>query len=191
MSKFNIGIISERYQNDGEPVAYLLEQYFPEKAEYTQVLKKFTGSQLNTENKEFFRLLSEILYDEEYLDFVVIIKDLDEDGEEEKIKAFFKDCDTRLDGNMVSLCFVYMIEALAMADLEAVCKHYKKDFKKIKINTKVRHAKNELIKIFGYRESDIRDLVRKFDTNILVQNYPTWQNFITKFEQKLTHLIMR
>ena len=37
MNKFNIGVISERYQNDGEPVAYLLEQYFPAQAEYTQI----------------------------------------------------------------------------------------------------------------------------------------------------------
>jgi hypothetical protein len=188
MNKFNIGIISERYQNDGEPVAYLLEQYFPNQAEYTQILTDFEGSKIG--NKSFLRSLEPVFY-QKNLDFIVIIKDLDEDENKEDIETFFKDCDTRLEGNMVSLCFVYMIEALAMADLETVCKHYKKNIKKIKINRNARHAKDELKPVFGYKESDIQDLVRKFDKQVLIQNYPVWREFINDFDKKLTYFIMR
>ncbi len=188
MNKFNIGVISERYQNDGESVAHLLEQYFPNQAEYIQVLTKFTGSRLGS--KEFFRLLSEIS-DNENLAFLVIIKDLDNDENREDINAFFEKCTEKLDGNTVNLCFVYMIEALAMADLETVCKHYNQNFKKIKINTNARNAKKELAQVFGYEEHHIRDLVRKFDTNILTENYPVWRDFINNFNKKLSYFIMR
>lgn len=188
MSKFNIGIISERYQNDGEPVAYLLEQYFPNQADYIQILTDYEGSQIG--NPSFLRSLKPA-FDDENLDFIVIIKDLDHDENKEKIKALFKDCDTRLDGNTVSLCFVYMIEALAMADIENVCKHYKKSIKKIKINLNARHAKNELRDVFSYEEYHINDLVRKFDKQILLQNYPVWRDFIQDFDKKLTYFIMR
>ena len=116
---------------------------------------------------------------------------MDNDDNREDIKVFFNECTERLEGNNVNICFEYMIEALAMADLDTICKHYKKNIKKIKIDTTVRDAKTELKIVFGYTESDINHLVKKFDKQVLKDNYPIWAHFIADFDKKLTYFIMR
>jgi hypothetical protein len=178
----HIAVISEHHLNDGQAIADLLERYFPEQATYAPILQKYKGSKLG--NKGFYRDLS-VLQDNVYFVFFIVIKDLDNDNKLEEINAFFTKCTNYLDNKTVNLLFVYMIEALALADFSAVCAYYNKDIKKISVNQKARNAKEALQMTFGYTESDMRKLVFAFDTNILKQNYKVWADFLTAFEQKL------
>ncbi len=188
MSKVNIGIISENFNNDGKSIAALLERYFPECANYLQFCQDYRGKGIETDECLLDLEIAFLTFEP---DFIIVIEDLDKDKNQADRDIFFEKCKTATNNDALFLLFKYMIEALAMADLETVCKHYKVSPKKIKINKKARNAKQELHDTFGYEEHHLKDLVQKLDTNILVQNYPTWQNFITKFEQKLTHFIMR
>jgi hypothetical protein len=176
MSKLNIGILSENFHNDGEPIATLLERYFPEKANYLQFCQDYRGKRIESDE---CLLDLEIEFQTFEPDFVIIIKDLDKDANKIKSDAFFEKCKTLTNDQAQFLLFKYMIEALAMADLDAVCKHYKVSPKKVKINAKAKNAKQELQETFAYTESDMRLLAEKFDKQVLIDKYTVWREFIT------------
>ncbi|MEY4904015.1 MAG: hypothetical protein RLZZ292_1830 [Bacteroidota bacterium] len=188
MSKLNIGILSENFNNDGESIATLLERYFPEQANYLQFCQDYRGTAIQTDECLLDLEIAFLTFEP---DFVIIIKDLDKDKNQTKCDTFFELCKAATNDQAQFLLFKYMIEALAMADLDAVCKHYKVSLKKIKINKKARNAKKELHAVFGYEEHHICVLAKKFDTKILTDNYSVWRDFINDFDEKLRHFIMR
>ena len=182
MSKPIIGIISEHPYNDGKPIADLLEQYFPEKAEYIPLLSSYRGSALG--NGTFYDELVVVFEDNE-CDFILVIQDLDNDKNLKSRNAFFEKCKTLTNDKAQYLLFVYMLEALAIIDFETTEKHYNKKIKQTERPNNNKNAKNSLQQLFGYKESDMRGLVAQFDTQKLKQNYSVWADFLIDFEHKL------
>lgn len=177
-----IAIISENHRNDGEPIAALLQKYFNEQIEFIQFCKSYKGSGIQSKEALLDLKLS---FKREKPDFVIVIRDLDKDDYKTQRKIFFEQCQIATNDNAIYLLFIYMIEALALADLEVVCDFYKINKNDIGINKKARDAKEELKKGFGYTESDMRELVNKFNIEKLKQNYSVWADFLIDFEQKL------
>lgn len=174
-----IAIISEHHRNDGEPIAALLQQYCNEQIEFVQFCTRYTGSRIQSKEALLDLKLS---FKREKPDFVIVIRDLDKDENKAQRKIFFEQCQSATNDNAIYLLFVYMLEALALADLETVCDFYSINKNAISINKKARNAKEELKNAFGYTESDMRKLVNKFNIEKLVQNYSTWKVFLTEFE---------
>ena len=184
METINIGIVSENPHNDGEPIADLLERYFPDKANYAQLLPDFRGSRLG--NDAFIRDL-ETIFEEEDLAFIILIKDLDKDANRKKCNEVFEKCKCATNEEIQFLLFEYMIEALALTDIETTCQKYKKKLHEIRIDKNAKNAKKALIDAFGYSESDMRDLAQQFDTEKL-KTYTIWQTFIKAMQQKIDKL---
>ena len=177
-----IAIISEHHRNDGESIAVLLQQYCNEQIEFVQFCTRYTGSRIQSKEALLDLKLS---FKREKPDFVIVIRDLDKDDNKIQRKVFFEQCQTTTNDNAIYLLFVYMLEALALADFSAVCNFYSINKNTISINKKARNAKEELRNAFSYTESDMRGLVEVFDINTLQQNYGVWADFLSRFEQKL------
>ena len=190
MSVLKIGIISEHHSNDGEPIATLLQRYFPEKAKFEQLCRGYRGDRLDTE--ECFIDL-EAQYLEFNPDLIVFVRDLDNEQKREIRSDYFEKC-TACDyiKQQIHLLFVYEIEALVLADLDVTTRFYylKKSLKAVKSPVKETNPKDFLkaavLEATGkkrkYTESDMRELAKLFDLELLKKNYPIWKDFIAKFD---------
>ncbi len=179
-----IGIISENYRNDGIPIAELLQRYFDEPIEFLQFCKDFKGDRIETEES-----LDDLAFSFEFYqpDFVLVIRDLDNDKNRKSRHTFFEKCKTVTNDKAQHLLLVYMIEALAIIDFETTEKHYNKTIKYADRPSNNKSAKESLQNLFGYKESDMRSLVAKFDTNILIEKYAVWRDFIQNIQPFLIH----
>jgi hypothetical protein len=184
MRKWIVGVVSENANNDGLAIADLLDRYFPEIAEYKQLLEDFKGSKLG--NEEFLGLLFEV-FDEKDCDFLIVLKDLDKDDNLKKCIETLENCNKEVNGEAVCMLFEYMIERLAIVDFKTTCKKYDKDPKKTNINHNLSHQKKALSAVMPYKESDICDLVKKFDLNVL-KTYSDWAVFIAEIEKRFDAL---
>jgi hypothetical protein len=181
MSK-KIGIISEHHRNDGEPVAVLLQKYFEEQIQFVQFCTRFTGSRIKSEEALIDLELSCDLHKP---DFVIVIRDLDKNEYKTERKIFFEQCQVATNDKALCLLFIYMIEAIAFADIDAVCKYYSQSIHKIRLNKNTKNAKNALKEAFGYTESDMRGLVEVLDVKKIEQNYDVWKAFLIEFSNKI------
>ena len=179
-----IGIVSENYKNDGEPIAMLLGRYLKGKAVFMQFCKNLNGNQLDT-FKAFTMLENECK--KQKPDIVLFIRDLDSDKKQKLRTIYFEKCKSCIEETQtVFLLFVYEIEALALADLKTVeaFYHLKKPIQFTKTPEKQTNPKGFLQENTTYSESDMRELVQIFNLNEL-KTYTVWNDFIENISSKI------
>ena len=170
-----VGIISENANNDGRPIANLLERYFPNKATYYQLREGGAGSRL--ENPKDFKNIK-AQFDKFQPNLVIIIRDLDKDENKKERDTRFDEYCALFSSHTIHLLFVYMIEELVVIDLNAIELYY--DAKVIRKNLprEQKTVDKQLKQIVGYRKSDMRDLADLLNKQILYNNYTIWKDFI-------------
>ena len=176
-NKIVVGIISENADNDGRPIAHLLEKYFPNMAVYKQLHDGDPGSRLAT--KKYKDIIKQ-----NYLKFnpsiVLIIRDLDKDANKKDRKTFFEDYVQLLPTTCTYLLFVYMIEELISTDLNTLNQYYKVSLQRKDIPKHSKSVVEQLEQLCKYDKSDMRELSDLLDKQILYNNYNTWKKFIDK-----------
>jgi hypothetical protein len=181
-----IGIVSENAKNDGQPIALLLERYFPAKANYVHFCESMNGSMLDTD-KAFDLLKRECKKVQP--DVVIFVRDLDSDTEQTLRNRYFQKCNNcDLGITQIHLLFIYEIEALALTDWQTTQDILKwKDKEQmlpefIEIMTK--DAKEFIQLYFKYAAGDMNKLAEFFNLNEL-KNYTVWRDFIEKISEKI------
>jgi hypothetical protein len=181
-----IGIVSENAKNDGQPIAALLERYFPAKANYVHFCESRNGSMLDTD-KAFDLLKRECKKTQP--DVVIFVRDLDSDTEQTLRNRYFQKCNNcDLGITQIHLLFVYEIEALALTDWQTTQDVLKwKDKEQtipevIEIMTE--NAKEFVQLYFKYAAGDMNKLAEFFNLNEL-KNYTVWSDFIEKISEKI------
>jgi hypothetical protein len=197
MDKIKIGIVSENYRNDGEPIATLLYRYFPNhNLECRQLNTLFStnkkGSGLDTDK---FTIQLEAICAEYEPNFVLFVRDLDKDKNKKDRLEKFENNSRRIQPEppepaiiCLHLLFIYEIEALALTDWETTkgvleWKDKKQQMpKSVKAETK--DAKGFVGKYFKYSEGGMKKLAEYFNLNTL-KNYTVWSDFIEKISEKI------
>lgn len=175
--KMKIGIVSEHANNDGKPIADLLERYFPNTATFQQLHDGAPGSRLETPR---YKAIVKTAYDKFKPDLVIIIRDLDKDANKKDREAFFEDYVQLLPTTCTYLLFVYMIEALISTDLNTLNQYYKVNLQRKDMPKQSKSVVDYLEQLCKYDKSDMRDLSDLLDRQILYNNYATWKAFIDK-----------
>ena len=178
--KIKIGIVSEHPNNDGKPIADLLERYFPNKAIFQQLHDGAPGSRLETPR---YKAIVKTAYDKFKPDLVIIIRDLDKDANKKDRKTFFEDYVQLLPTTCTYLLFVYMIEELISTDLNTLNQYYKVNLQRKDIPKQSKSVDEQLEQLCKYDKSDMRDLADLLDKQVLYNNYTIWKKFIDKMTE--------
>ena len=197
MGRIKIGIVSENPRNDGEPIATLLERYFPNQGlECRQLNTKFStnksGSGLDTEK---FTIQLEAICAEYEPNFVLFVRDLDKDKNKKDRLETFENNSKRIQPEppeqsiiCLHLLFIYEIEALALADWQTTQSVLewkdKKQQMPTKVKTNTKDAKGFVSDYFKYSEGDMNKLAEYFDLNVL-KTYGVWNDFIAEIMGKI------
>jgi hypothetical protein len=177
-----IAVISEHSDNDGKAIITLLKRYFPDKILGKSLHKGGLGSRVkNQKTWDLFKAN----YKLDKPDFVLIIRDLDNDDNKKERQEFFKDLSEFLSCQSIFLLFVYQIEALAVIDWQTTQEFYSKTIKHKDKPNNSKSLVDKLENLLSYEKCDMQDLVKYFNKQILYQNYPTWKVFINEMAMVL------
>jgi hypothetical protein len=175
--KIKIGIVSEHANNDGKPIACLLERYFPNTATFQQLHEGAPGSRLETPR---YKAIIKTAYDKFKPNLVIIIRDLDKDANKKDRLAFFEAYVQLLPTTATYLLFVYMIEELISTDLNTLNGYYNVSLQRKDIPKQSKSVVDHLEQRCNYDKSDMRALSDLLDKQIIYNNYTTWKEFIDK-----------
>lgn len=183
-----IGLVGEA-PNDTQAIKNILHKKYPkENVNIFFMLQRITGSQLDSQKTKNF-LRKE--YEFNKPDIIIFIRDLDSvlpnKQQKDKLKLYFSESNSVVDGNGIFLLHIYEIEALILSDINTFNKIYETE---IVVNTDVmtieepkeflkRHAKK-------YSESHNAKIFEQLSFDELLKcGY--FKIFIDNLEKKITN----
>lgn len=191
-----IGVIAEN-PNDFVAVAKLLKTKYSD-YEFFQLIKGFTGSQLDdkTNNTVLHVLINEIQFEQP--DFLLYIRDLDDiitDGGEktEKMNNIFKKFAKQKPKKSIFMLNIYELEALILADFDTFKNYHKNTDWLFDATTAADVSKpKEILRTFTkYNEGNVRDIFPLLRIKIIAQNHRFFNDFIQNFDKMLQNEIFR
>ena len=192
-----IGVIAEN-PNDFVAVAKLLKTKYSD-YEFFQLIKRFTGSQLDdkTNNTVLHVLINEIQF--ETPDFLLYIRDLDAiitDGVGEKIEKMntvFKKFAKQKPKKSIFMLNIYELEALILADFDTFKNYHKNTDWYFEVTTAadVSQPKEILQTFTKYNEGNVRDIFPLLHIPEIAKNHRFFNDFIQNFDKMLQNEVFR
>lgn len=190
-----IGVVGEHPSNDSESLCQLLRPVANEHVQFTTILKKIRGSQLDNERMFFNSLKSEFLGED--LQYIIFIRDLDGlFSQKSKIKErdewFFK-ANKFIENKGIFFLAIYEIEALILADIDGFNAYYGLKTKPVGDPMTKSEPKEMLKKLTSktqkgeYKESDALAIFKNLNLKNIYKNHKgerSFQAFIDELKAK-------
>lgn len=192
-----IGVIAEN-PNDFVAVAKLLKTKYSD-YEFFQLIKGFTGNQLDDKNNNIVlhTLINEVQFEQP--DFLLYIRDLDgviTDDVSEKIKNLntrFKKFAKQKPKKSIFMLNIYELEAFILADFDTFKKYHQNTDWYFEVTTAADVSKpKEILRTFTkYNEGNVRDIFPLLHIPEIAKNHRFFNNFIRNFDKMLQNEVFR
>ena len=184
-TKIKIGVVGEHPSNDSEALCHLLRPLATENVQFTVMLHKMRGGQLDNESRFLNALESEYL--EESFQYIIFIRDLDGlISEKNKIKnrdAWFEKADKLIENKGIFFLAIAEMEALILADIGTFNKMYGLNVKPIG-NPMTSLKPKEDLQRFSYKakrgkyaENDAIDIFKSLNFKTVYNNHKGERSF--------------